>query len=242
MKSGNISKNKKAKEIKPKFDLKNKLKTGYFLERIFSYISRKKALKIMKISKYVQKFSNISINDYKEYSQLYSSIEIELTITENKVRNIKPDLKPYIRIVQNDKKPKVELRKFINIPDEDKKYYHIYFDNSKEEIKRNHLKINEQVKMIRIKISYPVTSLHFLFFECNCINSINFKTFYGKNITDMSFMFKGCSSLKQLNFSNFNTYNVINMEGMFNRCSDELRMKIKSEYKNIKEEAFYSSK
>ena len=55
-------------------------------------------------------------------------------------------------------------------------------------------------------------------------------------------MFNNCSSLKELNLSNFNTYNVINMEGMFNRCSDELRMKIKSEYKNIKEEAFYSSK
>ena len=58
----------------------------------------------------------------------------------------------------------------------------------------------------------------------------------------MSYMFCECSSLKELNLSNFNTYNVINMEGMFNRCSDELRMKIKSEYKNIKEEAFYSSK
>ena len=52
MKSGNISKNKKAKEIKPKFDLKNKLKTGYFLERIFSYISRRKTLKILGRSMY----------------------------------------------------------------------------------------------------------------------------------------------------------------------------------------------
>ena len=40
----------------------------------------------------------------------------------------------------------VELRKFINIPYEEKKYYHIYFDNSKEEIKRNHLKKMRKLK------------------------------------------------------------------------------------------------
>ena len=54
----------------------------------------------------------------------------------------------------------------------------------------------------------------------------------------MSEMFNGCSSLKELNLSNFNTNNVTYMEGMFDRCSKELKNKIKSDYKNIKEEAF----
>ena len=51
-------------------------------------------------------------------------------------------------------------------------------------------------------------------------------------------MFSGCSSLKELNLSNFNTNNVINMGLMFDGCSNELKNKIKSDNKNIKEEAF----
>ena len=54
----------------------------------------------------------------------------------------------------------------------------------------------------------------------------------------MECMFWGCSSLKELNLSNFNTNNVTNMEWMFYGCSEQLKNKIKSEYKNIKEEAF----
>ena len=54
----------------------------------------------------------------------------------------------------------------------------------------------------------------------------------------MNLMFCGCSSLKELNLNNFNTNNVTNMEGMFYGCSKELIMKNKTQYKNIKEEAF----
>ena len=55
----------------------------------------------------------------------------------------------------------------------------------------------------------------------------------------MSFMFYECSSLKELNLNNFNTNNVTNMCFMFKGCSDDLKMKIKLENKNIKNEAFY---
>ena len=54
----------------------------------------------------------------------------------------------------------------------------------------------------------------------------------------MSWMFHGCSSLKQINFNNFNTNNVTNMRNMFSRCLNELKLKIKSQFKNFKEEAF----
>ena len=53
------------------------------------------------------------------------------------------------------------------------------------------------------------------------------------------FMFNGCSSLKELNIINFNTNYLTDMSFMFNGCSDDLKMKIKSENKNIKDEAFY---
>ena len=55
----------------------------------------------------------------------------------------------------------------------------------------------------------------------------------------MSCMFSICPSLKELNLNNFNTNNVTNMSSMFKGCSDDLKMKIKSENKNIKDEAFY---
>ena len=54
----------------------------------------------------------------------------------------------------------------------------------------------------------------------------------------MSGIFYRCLSLKELNLNNFNTNNVISMRYMFYGCSDELIMKIKTQYKNIKEEAF----
>ena len=54
----------------------------------------------------------------------------------------------------------------------------------------------------------------------------------------MSGMFYECSSLKELNLNNFNTNNVTNMSCMFSECLDELKLKIKSQFKNFKEEAF----
>ena len=110
-----------------------------------------------------------------------------------------------------------EYGKFINILDEEKEYYHIYFDNSNEEIKRNYLNENEKVKIIKIIIDYQVKSFKQLFENCKYIKSIFFKKFYRINITDMSYMFSFCSSLKELNFSNFKANNVTNMESMFFR-------------------------
>ena len=107
MKTGNKSKGKKTKLVKSNFDIKS-LKCDYFWGIIFSYLSKKKSLKMVKFSKNMQKLINVSINDYKEYylyTQLSSPIEIEI-IPDKKISGY-----------------------FINIPDKDKKYYHIYYDN-----------------------------------------------------------------------------------------------------------------
>ena len=71
------------------------------------------------------------------------------------------------------------------------------------------------------------------------IINLNILNFIINNVIDMSYMFAGCSSLKELNLNNFNTNNVTNMICMFYVCSDDLKMKIKLENKNIKDEAFY---
>jgi len=178
------------------------LKSDYFLKELFSYMKKNKSLEIIKNNKKLQKRSSININDYKEYFQYYTPIEIELTIVDNK------------------------YGKFINISEEVKKYYHIYFDNSKEEIHRNILNDGDKVKIIKIIIDYQIKSFKKLFSYCNCICSIFFKKFYRIDITDMSSMFFLCYSLKELNFYNFNTDNVIDMSMMFSGCKSLKKMNL----------------
>ena len=89
-----------------------KFKNDYFLRKVFYNLENKKILYIVKYNKKIKKRINININDYKEYSEL---IEIEMKPAKNKSGY------------------------FINIKEEDKLYYHIYFNNNKEEIKRNYI-------------------------------------------------------------------------------------------------------
>ena len=200
MEDTNTSKDKK--DIKSKDELNN-IKSDYFLQKICDYLNRKKSLEIFKYNKNIQKRLNININNYKEYSEIYSSIEIELIPIEN------------------------SDGKFINIPKDEKKYFHIYFNESKNEINNNILLENNKVSRIKIIIDYQVKSFENLFSYCKCINSISFKKFYRNNITNMSYMFNGCSSLNELNVSNFNTNNVTDMSSMFQGCSEQIKMKMK---------------
>ena len=41
---------------------------------------------------------------------------------------------------------------------EDEKYYHIYLNDNKEEIKRNYLNANENVEKLKIIINYQIKS------------------------------------------------------------------------------------
>ena len=182
MNSSNICKDKNIKQKNSKVEFDN-LKSDYFLIKINDIIKKNKSLEICKYNKKLQKRLNININNYKEYSQLYSSIEIELKPTDNRYG---------------------KYGKFINISDEDKDYYHIYFDNSKEEIKRYYLEDKDKVKKITIIIDYQIESFTNLFYYCQCIKSIYFKKFVRNNITNMSCMFYNCSSLEELNLKKTN--------------------------------------
>ena len=77
-----------------------------------------------------------------------------------------------------------------------------------------------------------------MFAGCSSLKELNLSNFNTNNVTNMKCMFSRCSSLKELNLSNFNTNNVTDMYKMFDGCSEQLKDKIKSEYKNIKEAAF----
>ena len=218
-----------------------KLKSDYFILKFFEYMTERKSLETIRYNKSIQKRINININHYKTYFETKTSIELDI-----------------IPIMKS------RYDKFINIAEEDKKYFHIYFNDNKKEIEKTLLNKDDNVSKISIIIDYQIKSFSGLFYKCRSVESIEFKKFYRNNVTDMSGMFCGCSSLKELNLNNFNTNNVTDMNGMFSGCSslkelnlnnfntnnvtymscmfsgclDELKLKIKSQFKNFEEEAF----
>ena len=77
-----------------------------------------------------------------------------------------------------------------------------------------------------------------MFSGCISLKELNLSNFNTNNVTNMGFKFYRCSSLTELNISNFSTNKVANMSGMFYGCSEHFQNKIKTQNKNIKEEAF----
>ena len=156
----NVSKenNKENESAKPN-PITDSIKSRYILSKIYDIMTQKKKLEIVRWNKKIQNRLNLDIKDYKEYSEAFSSIEIEIIPTKDKYGG------------------------FINIYENDKLYYHIYFNDNKEEIK-NKYRINKKDKVTKIKIiiDYQVKSFKGLFYWCECIKSINFKKFYRNNV------------------------------------------------------------
>ena len=152
--------------------LKN-VKSHYIILKFFEYLSERKYLETIRYNKSIQKRINININHYKAYSETKTSIELDIIPKKGK------------------------YGKFININEEDKKYFHIYF--KKKEIENTSLYKNNNVSKISIIIDYQIKSFSELFYDCWKIESIKYKKFCRSNVTDMSGMFYECSSLKELN-------------------------------------------
>ena len=127
----------KLNQIKSKVNFGN-VKSVYILKKIFKYIEKKKFLEIIKCNKKLQTRLKISIKDYIEYSQTYSSIEIKLNIVNERLGYIK----------------------LIDTPYENNKYFHIYPENSNEEMKKTVLRSYDRyynkVKIFKIIIDYQV--------------------------------------------------------------------------------------
>ena len=132
------------------------IKSKYFIEKIFDNLKRKISLKIMKYNKKILNKLNISIKDYKEYSDKNIPIELEIIPIGAHFRS----------------------GIFINILEEEKKFFHIFFDDSKTEVERTSLNYEDKIKKIKILIDYQVKSFENLFKHCNVISSICFKKFY----------------------------------------------------------------
>ena len=106
----NNLKSKEKSEINQMESIANyeNIKNKFILGKVLNNLDKKKSLKIVKFNKKIKRRINIDINEYKEYAEKFSSIEIEIKPVKNK------------------------YGKFINIKNEGDKYYHIYFNNNKE--------------------------------------------------------------------------------------------------------------
>ena len=67
MDSNSINQKSKIKNLN---NILNNIKSVYFLQKVFNNIVKIKRLEITKYNKKLQKKLDLSINDYKEYSQL----------------------------------------------------------------------------------------------------------------------------------------------------------------------------
>ena len=138
--SNNPSKQNESAKPNPILD---NLKGDYFLQKLYDSMTKKKKLEIVKYNKNVQNRLNLGVKDYKEYSETFASIEIEII----------PAKGIYGR--------------FIYINENDKLYYHIYFNDNKEEIKNKYeIEEEDKVRKIKIIIDYQVKSFKKIFSDC----------------------------------------------------------------------------
>ena len=97
--------------------MEEQIKSNYIFKKIANNITKKQLFKIIKYNKSFQYKLDIGIIDYKNY---YGQIEIELITATKEDKN-----------------------NFINIKEGYESYYHIYFNNNKNEIKQTYFNKNE---------------------------------------------------------------------------------------------------
>ena len=118
------------------------IRSKYILKQIFDNLKENKLLEIIRYNKNIQNKLNKKLIDFiKEYSK----IVIEIIPKEN------------------------EFGKFISIPKRYESYYHIYFNDNEEEIKRKKLNKDENIFKIKVILDYKIKSLCNLFYKCKCI-------------------------------------------------------------------------
>ena len=65
-------------------NLLQKIRSKYIIQRILDNLKKKSSLEILKVNNALRTRLNLTINDYKNYSEIYSSIEIEIIPEKNK--------------------------------------------------------------------------------------------------------------------------------------------------------------
>ena len=124
---------------------KNKMKCIkciYIFRQLIDNLKEVRLLKLIKYNKKLQKKLNLNINNYMEFQK----IKIELNTFNAGIKIF-----------------------FIGMPIFKHSFFHIYFDDDKNEIKKNYFTTNENVTKITILIDRGIDSLRKLFSDCKCI-------------------------------------------------------------------------
>ena len=174
----------------------SQIRNIYFLKsKIKELLSKERSMKLFFYSKRFQKIFGLSKKDYISH---YYKVIIELT-------------------------PLTELKEgehhIINYKEKNKKYYHIYFNDSCIETNKRTIKNDDNIKKIKIIIDQNIKNFKDLFLYCNCLKGIKVLKCEGTHIVSMNSMFKGCSSLINLDVSKLKTDNVKTMKDMFCGCT-----------------------
>ena len=147
------------------------VKSHYILAKIVKdCLNLKRYLKLARYNKKFQERLELSLENYKDYSQI--KIEIILKKEELNQQN-----NYFIKMNGN------------------REYYHFYFDDNDEEADRNYIYKGENVKKIKIYIDGFITNLSEMFQNCYFIEKIKFLHFSRSNVNNMSKMFQGCKKL-----------------------------------------------
>jgi len=73
-----------------------------------------------------------------------------------------------------------------------------------------------------------VTNMHYMFSQCEKLESLDLSSFDTSNVTMMFAMFEGSESLKELDLSGFDTSKVTDMRAMFNGCNSLEKLDLSS--------------
>ena len=88
---------------------------------------------------------------------------------------------------------KYNINTIINIPKGGESYFHLYFNDGINEIKKYSFTDDDEfIQKIKIIIDEEITSFEYLFEECLCIKKITFIKFNRVNINNMHGMFMNC--------------------------------------------------
>ena len=77
-----------------------------------------------------------------------------------------------------------------------------------------------------------------MFSLCSSLKELNLSNFNTNKVIDMTYMFCGCSSLKEINLSDFIIGTVTEVISMFYGLSDNLKEKIRTQFKDLDEKVF----
>lgn len=76
----------------------------------------------------------------------------------------------------------------------------------------------EEIENLHYLNTSKVTTMHGMFYHCNCLKSLDLSAFETSNVKDFAYLFYSCKRLESLNVSSFDTSAATNMQAMFTYC------------------------